>query len=296
MVTLDDRLLGEKLQNYCSSSSDDEDEGGNESDDGKRTKSSTKFIPEAELNAPSSSSGFTDKTGPKGVIADWRRFKQLETEKRDEQDKERKALVKKLAMTCRSYLDDEEAKKKEQEAQEKLEEEFFDTEDEFFKEYRAKLMYQMQQRLLNVPRFGKQFDLDRENFTNAIDGENKNVTIVVHVYEQAVEGCKLMNNCFQILAEQYPYVKFCRIQASEAQMSHNFIRNGCPAILVYRAGELLSSFISVTNKLGDDFVVSDVESLLQESGYLSAAECEKSNTVRDSQVQQQLDQSDTDDD
>ena len=77
--------------------------------------------------------------------------------------------MKKLAMTCRSYvsstvplrsifenflihvqLDDEEAKKKEQEAQEKLEEEFFDTEDEFFKEYRAKLMYQMQQRLLNV--------------------------------------------------------------------------------------------------------------------------------------------------
>jgi hypothetical protein len=28
MVSLDDRLLGEKLQNYCSSSSDDEDEKG----------------------------------------------------------------------------------------------------------------------------------------------------------------------------------------------------------------------------------------------------------------------------
>lgn len=26
MVTLDDRLLGEKLQNYCSSSSEDEDD------------------------------------------------------------------------------------------------------------------------------------------------------------------------------------------------------------------------------------------------------------------------------
>ena len=26
MVSLDDRLLGEKLQNYCSSSSDEEDE------------------------------------------------------------------------------------------------------------------------------------------------------------------------------------------------------------------------------------------------------------------------------
>lgn len=28
MVTLDDRLLGEKLQNYCSSSSDEDDDGG----------------------------------------------------------------------------------------------------------------------------------------------------------------------------------------------------------------------------------------------------------------------------
>ncbi len=44
-------------------------------------------------------------------------------------------------------LDDEEAKKKEEE---KLEDEFFDADDEFFKEYRAKLMSQMQQRLLNA--------------------------------------------------------------------------------------------------------------------------------------------------
>ncbi|CAF1108124.1 unnamed protein product [Adineta steineri] len=297
MVTLDDRLLGEKLQNYCSSSEDEGDRDDNDSDDGggKRGKSTSKFIPETELNAPGSSSGFTENTGPKGVIGDWRRFKQLENEKRDEQDKEKKALIKKLTMSCRSYLDDEEAKKQEQEAQEKVEDEFFDAEDEFFKEYRAKLMHQMQQRLLNTPRFGKQVDLTRENFTNSIDDENKNVTIIVHVFEQSAVGCKVMNNCFQCLAEQYPYVKFCRIQASEAQLSHNFVKNGCPALLVYRGGELLSSFISITNKLGDDFVASDVESLLQESGYLSAAECDKNTTVRDSQIQRS-NQSDTDED
>ncbi|CAF0988874.1 unnamed protein product [Adineta steineri] len=190
---------------------------------------------------------------------------------------------------------DEEAKKQEEAAQEKVEDEFFDAEDEFFKEYRAKLMHQMQQRLLNTPRFGKQVDLTRENFTNSIDDENKNVTIIVHVFEQSAVGCKVMNNCFQCLAEQYPYVKFCRIQASEAQLSHNFVKNGCPALLVYRGGELLSSFISITNKLGDDFVASDVESLLQESGYLSAAECDKNTTVRDSQIQKS-NQSDTDED
>jgi hypothetical protein len=59
MTTLDDRLLGEKLQNYCSSS---EDEGGDSDDDdnGKEEKSTTKFIPESELNPPNSSSGFTE--------------------------------------------------------------------------------------------------------------------------------------------------------------------------------------------------------------------------------------------
>jgi hypothetical protein len=74
-------------------------------------------------------------------------------------------------------------------------------EDDFFKEYRAKLMHQMQQRLNNsyvnsIPRmnksisfdsssrFGQQIDLNRDSFTHAIDDENKNVTIIVHVYEQ----------------------------------------------------------------------------------------------------------------
>jgi len=42
-------------------------------------------------------------------------------------------------------LDEEEAKKKEAE-----QEELFDPDDEFFKEYRAKVMEQMQQRLLNA--------------------------------------------------------------------------------------------------------------------------------------------------
>ena len=41
MATLDDKILGEKLQNYCSSSSDDED-------DCKQPKGA-KFIPEAQV-------------------------------------------------------------------------------------------------------------------------------------------------------------------------------------------------------------------------------------------------------
>ena len=80
MATLDDKLLGEKLHYYCSSSEDehdDDDESG-----GRSGRSEPQPGPDGAA-APIPGTGAN--TGPKGVIEDWRRFKQLETEKREEQ-------------------------------------------------------------------------------------------------------------------------------------------------------------------------------------------------------------------
>lgn len=59
-------------------------------------------------------------SGPKGVINDWRKYKQLEVEQKQEQKKEMERLIKKLSMTCRSDLDLEKDKEKQKELQEKL--------------------------------------------------------------------------------------------------------------------------------------------------------------------------------
>ncbi len=80
MATLDDKLLGEKLHYYCSSS---EDEDGDEQDDDHGEARGARGGAEPAPPPPPNSSGAN--TGPKGVIEDWRRFKQLETEKREEQ-------------------------------------------------------------------------------------------------------------------------------------------------------------------------------------------------------------------
>lgn len=58
--------------------------------------------------------------GPKGVLNDWRKYKQLETEQRAEQKKEMEQLIKKLSLTCRSHLDDEQEKQKQKELQDKI--------------------------------------------------------------------------------------------------------------------------------------------------------------------------------
>lgn len=63
---------------------------------------------------------FTPNSGPKGVINDWRRFKQLETEQREEQCREMERLIKKLSLSCRSHLDEEEEQQKQKDLQEKI--------------------------------------------------------------------------------------------------------------------------------------------------------------------------------
>lgn len=63
---------------------------------------------------------FTPNSGPKGVINDWRRFKQLETEQREEDCREVEKLIKKLSLTCRSQLDEEKEQQKQKDLQEKI--------------------------------------------------------------------------------------------------------------------------------------------------------------------------------
>ena len=95
MATMDDKLLGEKLHYYCSSSEDEADE---------KPPTVTKDPPPPVTQWDGSASN----TGPKGVIKDWQRYKQLETEKREEHDREKVELAKKLSMTCRTAAEDDE--------------------------------------------------------------------------------------------------------------------------------------------------------------------------------------------
>ena len=61
----------------------------------------------AAAQPPPGVPGGAVNTGPKGVVADWRRFKQLEAEKRAEDNAERIALMKKLSLSCRTDAEDQ---------------------------------------------------------------------------------------------------------------------------------------------------------------------------------------------
>lgn len=115
-------------------------------------------------------------------------------------------MIKKLSLTCRSVLDEE---------NEKLSETDPDLAnllaDEFLLEYQRQRMKEMLATAEKL-RFGKVIDLkNADQFLKAVDEEDESVTIIVHIYEPKVSGCEAMNGCLISLAEEYPYTKFCTI-------------------------------------------------------------------------------------
>lgn len=264
MATLEDKILGEKLHNYCSSSEDEHDSGSDNESSQKIQTEETASLPE-----PNKWEGTATNTGPKGVIKDWQRFKQLEIEKRAEQEREKITLMKKLTLTCRSALDNE----REKAAQEDPDmAEFLN--DDFLLEYQTKRMQEMLSQNGQSRRFGSLLSLkDSQQFLDAIDQEQKDVTVLIHIYEENSEACHVTNSCLEELCLEYPSVKFCKIIASKAGMSKHFKSSGVPAILVYKSGQLVGNFIKISNDLGVDFNKEELQGFLIEHGMLYDKTC-----------------------
>lgn len=263
MATLEDKILGEKLHNYCSSS---EDESGDEdSRSGDEQGPSKVEAAPADLPPINSWSGSASNTGPKGVLEDWRRFKQLEAENRRELERERVALAKKLTLSVKP-----EREEKEDKDHEILEDELNELLDEdFLQRYQKQRMQELMAQMKKTPKFGKVLTLKtQDDFLYCIDKEDPKVAVLIHIYNNNSKACRTMDGCLNILASDYPEMKFCRIAVDITGLSRHFRIDGVPAILVYKNGQIIGNFVQLVTELGDDFYATDVERFLIEYGML----------------------------
>ncbi|XP_068912169.1 phosducin-like protein isoform X2 [Tenebrio molitor] len=279
MATLEDKILGDKLHNYCSSSSseDSDDDSDPEEQNNKKQTSSE----EASVSEINKWEGTSTNTGPKGVIKDWQRYKQLENEKRNEDEIAKIELMKKLTLTVQSALDEEREKAalEDPELAELLN-------DEFLLHYQKQRMQELLLQTNHNIKFGEVIFLkNSEELLDAIDKENKSVAVVVHIYEENIEACHFMNVGLRQLCKIYENVKFCAIIGSRVGMSKRFKTEGVPALLVYKAGQLVGNFIRLSDELGNNFQAEDIQSFLVEHGMLEDKSCTPfliRNTVNDS--------------
>nr|SVE83753.1 EOG090X08Y3 [Daphnia pulex] len=263
MATLDDKLMGEKLHYYCSSSSESE----GEDEDGEKLPPAAGDADPAAPNGSCQWDGTSCNTGPKGVIKDYQRFKQLERERREEQKEELSKLAKKFSITCRTNAEDDKAKSEE----EKLEEELAKLMDEScIQDFVQQRMQEMLLRETNRLRFGSVHVIkDCDHFLAAVDGEDKSVSVIILLHEPNSPGCLSAIKAVESLSKAYTHVKFCTVRPSLISMSVNFKVSGVPALLAYKSGQLFGNFVRMTDELGEEFATCDLESYLIEHGILN---------------------------
>ncbi|XP_022217602.2 phosducin-like protein [Drosophila obscura] len=270
MATLEDKLLGEKLEYYCSSSEgeDNDHDGDDEKEAGGRKGAAGGLTINTDPDA-APAGGFRQQgstnTGPKGVVKDWQRFKQLEAERRDETERQRLDLAKKLSMTTTTTAEDEERKR-----QEELDDELSELmSEDFLQQYQKQRMAEMLRQTGHNQQFGKVHQLSSHGeFLACVEQESKHTTIIVHIYDKSLTACSTLNKCLESLASDYPSIKFAKICSSVAGMSRDFRTKGLPALLVYKAASVVGNFVRLTDDLSDDFFASDVESFLIEHGII----------------------------
>lgn len=173
--------------------------------------------------------------------------------------------MQKLSITAKTAEEDQKAKEQaefDEELQELLN-------DDFLIQFQKKRMQEMLEMSGMLRKFGELISLsDKDEFLKAVDSEHKNVTVVIHVYEDKFRACKTMNTCLNELAQEYPCVKFCKILSTVAGLSKNFRISALPTLLIYKNGNVVGNFIRLNEEFGDEFFSTDVEGFLIENSML----------------------------
>lgn len=208
------------------------------------------------------------QTGPKGVIMDYHRHMQDKEFREAEKKRERCKAIEQSVPTVKTWR--EEHTGSSDHLLEALQDINPDT-DPFTQEYRARRLQEMKEhakagrkRML----FGNFLEIRGDKFDDVIESVSDETFLVIHIYDDFVVGCRILNNCLTKLARTYQTVKFVRVQSHSLGVSKDFEQKAMPALLVYKKGDLVGNHLRITDNLGDDFTEKDVEKFLRQSDCL----------------------------
>ncbi|KAJ1535128.1 hypothetical protein HK096_002993 [Nowakowskiella sp. JEL0078] len=112
---------------------------------------------------------------------------------------------------------------------------------------RAKRLMEMNS-LLVKPTYGVFREISVADYVNQIDGAPKDVSVVLHLYQQSHDACRLLNSLLTVLAKMYPATKFLRVIAEQADPDMDFDVS-MPALLVYRNGDLVNNLLRLSDEI-----------------------------------------------
>ncbi|KAF9997501.1 hypothetical protein BGZ80_005744 [Entomortierella chlamydospora] len=229
-------------------------------------------------------------TGPKGVIADQKYHQQQQLHERLSSQQAYNARMLAKAPTTTTYRQDRERELQEKKAQGLLDDDDLkalekEEEDEkaILERIRGKRLQEMAWAAkansgAGKKMFGSLMEMNSTQYVNAIDTEKKDVTVVIHIYNEYNPACKKLDECLIQLAGRYATSKFIRIKAREV----DFDEEVCPTVLAYRAGDLIANLVMITYELSEKFDAAELEELFTTNKVLSPHDqCQRESSFFD---------------
>jgi len=130
-------------------------------------------------------------------------------------------------------------------------------------EYRRKRLLEMQAISLKS-KFGEILEISGEDYVREVNQAGEGVWVILHLYQQGVPLCTLINQHLSYLAKKFPQAKF--IKSIATLCIKNYPDKDLPAIFVYYEGKMKKQFVGPHAFGGMNLSRDGLEWMLSETG------------------------------
>lgn len=124
-----------------------------------------------------------------------------------------------------------------------------DSEDEVvLEEYRRRRIAELQANQLKA-KYGRVLEISARDYVDEVNKAGEDVWVVLHLYEQGIQLCALINQFLADLAMRYPATKF--IKAISKQCIPNYPEKNVPSIFIYYEGQIKKQIIGSVELRGE---------------------------------------------
>lgn len=137
--------------------------------------------------------------------------------------------------------------------------------DRVLDEYRRKRMAEMKA-ITAKEIFGTLQEISKTDYQVEVTESSKEVWVVVHLYQNYIPACKLLNAHLTTLSRKYKATKFLKIVADGC--IPNYPDKNVPTFIIYGNGDVHAQLVGIHQLGGQNVQVDDVENLLHGLGAL----------------------------
>ena len=146
--------------------------------------------------------------------------------------------------------------------------------DAFLAKYREQRISEMRDKQ-KMKKHGEVLEIQRDQWTREINASSNLSWVFVHLYEDHVRDCVVLNRVLAEIAKRHAQVKFVKIRAKTAVP--DWPDNNLPAAYLYKDGEMRTQLVGSREIASGPppFTALSVERKLVELGVLAAADVEE---------------------